>query len=308
MNSKEEACVKEFTDYQEKQLNHSIHTIDAYIRDITIFSTYLTKEDYTFFSVDKTIIRNYLQSELQKGIDKITLKRRLSSLRQFYAYMLDKKIIIKNPFVMVHSPKTDKNLPSVLNEDELSTLFEENMKREKVSKIRDQAIIELLFSSGVRVSELCSIKLAHLQLKRRFIRILGKGRKERIVAFSISCQKILETYINGYRKELIARTNAKPDDFLFLNEHGLPLTPRGVEYILNVIEKETGLGLELHPHKFRHSFATTLLNKGADLRTIQELLGHTSLSTTQIYMHVSTNKKINDYQQYFPRNKKKAKD
>ena len=204
----------------------------------------------------------------------------------------------------ISSLKIDKKLPEVLYEEEINLLFEENKKRSDKYVSRDQAIIELLFASGLRVSELCSIKLNNIQLKQRIIRVYGKGKKERIVPFSMSAQKTIDIYMKTLRMELSLKENSKHDNYLFLNEFGNPLTPRGVQYILNSIEKKLGLGLSLHPHKFRHTFATTMLDRGADLRTIQEILGQESLSTTQVYTHVSTKRMKDDYSKYFPRSKK----
>lgn len=296
--------INSFEEYLSKIKMYSVHTVNAYILDINIFLNYIHNEDYNLFKVDTLIIRNYLGYELKKGTKKITLKRRLVSLKKLYAFMLEKEIIKLNPFINISSPKSEKKLPDFLYEEEINNLFKANKNRTDLYASRDQAIIELLFASGLRVSELCSIQLSDIQIRQRFIRVVGKGNKERIVPFSNSSKEALENYINGLRLDLIKKKNSKHDNYLFLNEFGNPLTTRGVQYILNSIEKKLKLGMSLHPHKFRHTFATTMLDRGADLRTIQEILGHESLSTTQVYTHVTSKKMKEDYDKYFPRRKK----
>lgn len=293
-----------FIEYLSKNKMYSVHTTSAYKNDIDVFNEYIRDENYTIFSVDTTVIRNFLETQLRDGIHKSTLKRRIVSLKKFYSFMLEKEVIKMNPFINIKSPKIDKKLPDFLYEEEIKKLFEENKTRTDIYVSRDQAIIELLFASGLRVSELCSIKLNNIQLKQRFIRVLGKGKKERIVPFSMSAQSAIDTYMKTLRIELTQKKNSKHDNYLFLNEYGNPLTPRGVQYILTSTENKLCLGMSLHPHKFRHTFATTMLDRGADLRTIQEILGHESLSTTQIYTHVNSKRMKDDYNKYFPRGKK----
>lgn len=299
-----EDVIQSYVDFLTNQKMYSNHTVSAYLNDINIFNKYVIDEDYTLFSVDTTVIRNFLENQLLDGISKRSLKRRLVSLKGLYTFMKEKNIIKVNPFICITSPKTDKNLPDFLYEEEIKKLFLENAKRQDPYMSRDQAIIELLFASGLRVSELCSIKLNNIQLKQRFIRVLGKGKKERIVPFSLSAQSAIDMYMKTLRMDLIQKKNSKHDNHLFLNEYGNPLTSRGVQYILNSIENKLGLGMDLHPHKFRHTFATTMLDRGADLRTIQEILGHESLSTTQVYTHISSKRMKEDYSKYFPRSKK----
>ena len=302
---KEEKAIQEYLTYLKVQKGYSPYTIISYQKDINSFMNFIHKEEVSLFHADIDIIRKYLEEERKRGISKVTLKRRLVSLRGLYQRMLDKKLIHTNVFINVATPKAEKKLPHFLYQEEIDLLFSENKKRTDKLKDRDQAILEILFDTGMRVSELCSLKMIDLNLNRRHIRVLGKGRKERIVTFTISSQKALDTYIKGLRNELLL--NRKKDTIethLFLNEYGEPLTSRGVEYILTSIEKKLGLGLSLHPHKFRHSFATAMLNNGNNLLDIQHLLGHESLGTTQIYTHISSKKMHDDYFNYFPRSRK----
>lgn len=287
------------------QKNYSSHTVESYTNDIKLFMIYCDKEDVSLFSCDKIVIRNFLEHERKRGISKTTLKRRVVALRRYFDFLLNKDIVRANPFINIVTPKTDKKLPAFLYNREIEKLFELNKKRKDELMLRDEAIIELLYVSGIRVAELCSIKMLDMQMKQRAIRINGKGKKQRIVLFTEETQKTIEKYIKEVRSQLILSKKSNHRNYVFLNSNGNPLTPRGVEYILENIEKKTGIGLSLHPHIFRHSFATTMLNKGADLRTIQKILGHENLATTQIYTHIITDKIKDNYDKFFPRSKKK---
>lgn len=296
--------VNEYASYLLYQKNYSKKTIDSYTRDINKFLEFMNNENYTLNSVDSTLIRNFLAHETLNGISKRSNARRVIALRQFYEYLVKNNYVEFNPFIVISTPKVDKKLPEFMYLEEINNLFELNSQRKDFLMHRDQAIIELLFSSGLRVSELVNLTLQDLNLKERMMRIVGKGNKERIVPFSLKTQKNLSIYLENTRKELIANSgNNIGTNYVFLNNRGEKLTTRGVEYILQEIENKTGVTLSLHPHKFRHSFATHLLNQGLDLRTIQELMGHASLSSTQVYTHVSNQKMHDEYEKAFPRRK-----
>lgn len=296
--------VNEYASYLLYQKNYSKKTIDSYTRDINKFLDFMNNENYTLNSVDSTLIRNFLAHETLDGISKRSNARRVIALRQFYEYLVKNNYVEFNPFIIISTPKVDKKLPEFMYLEEINNLFELNSQRKDFLMHRDQAIIELLFSSGLRVSELVNLTLQDLNLKERMMRIVGKGNKERIVPFSLKTQKTLSIYLENTRKELIANSgNNIGTNYVFLNNRGEKLTTRGVEYILQEIENKTGVTLSLHPHKFRHSFATHLLNQGLDLRTIQELMGHASLSSTQVYTHVSNQKMHDEYEKAFPRRK-----
>ena len=296
--------VNEYASYLLYQKNYSKETIDSYTRDINKFLDFMNNENYTLNSVDSTLIRNFLAHETLDGISKRSNARRVIALRQFYEYLVKNNYVEFNPFIVISTPKVDKKLPEFMYLEEINNLFELNSQRKDFLMHRDQAIIELLFSSGLRVSELVNLTLQDLNLKERMMRIVGKGNKERIVPFSLKTQKTLNVYLENTRKELIANSgNNIGTNYVFLNNRGEKLTTRGVEYILQEIENKTGVTLSLHPHKFRHSFATHLLNQGLDLRTIQELMGHASLSSTQVYTHVSNQKMHDEYEKAFPRRK-----
>ena len=296
--------VNEYASYLLYQKNYSKKTIDSYTRDINKFLDFMNNENYTLNSVDSTLIRNFLAHETLDGISKRSNARRVIALRQFYEYLVKNNYVEFNPFIIISTPKVDKKLPECMYLEEINNLFELNSQRKDYLMHRDQAIIELLFSSGLRVSELVNLTLQDLNLKERMMRIVGKGNKERIVPFSLKTQKTLNVYLENTRKQLISDSgNMIGTNYVFLNSRGEKLTTRGVEYILQEIENKTGVTLSLHPHKFRHSFATHLLNQGLDLRTIQELMGHSSLSSTQVYTHVSNQKMHDEYEKAFPRRK-----
>jgi integrase/recombinase XerC len=296
--------LKDFLDSLKFERVYSNETIRSYQNDIEKFFDFLLKEDVNMDDVDVIVIRNFLTTEINAGISKRSCKRRLSSLKLFYEFCTKKQYVKENPFNYISYPKTEKRFPKVLYKDQIDEILHENRKRTDFLAMRDQAILEVLYYCGLRASELVNIELQHVSLKKRFIRVLGKGNKERMVPFTEECAKTLETYLNNFRGELLAK-NKEPINYLFLNASGEKLTTRGLEYILDKIEEKNCLFVGLHPHILRHSFATHLLENGADLRVIQELLGHESLNTTQVYTHVSEKAMQETYLKFFPRAKKK---
>ena len=300
--------LKEFLEDLQFVYLYSPRTIDSYRRDIEKFYEFVFKEDSSIGDVDNIIIRNFLSDELAKGVSPRSCDRRLSALRHYFKYLKQKNYISKNPFVSIKSPKKAIRYPDVLYIEDVEKLLNANLDRNDKLKMRDQAILELLYASGVRASELISICFKDIDPRTRTIRIIGKGNKERIVPFSKTCKQAMQQYEKECRPELLSHNK---DDFnvenYFLNANGKKLTVRGLEYILKEVESKTGLFLSLHPHKLRHTFATHLLDGGADLRVIQELLGHESLNTTQIYAHVSQEALKNQFDAFHPKAKKKAK-
>lgn len=294
----------EFLHYLKYNLNYSDHTIKSYQFDIEKFFSFLSKEDIKMDEVDSMVIRNFLSEEIISGISKRSCKRRLCALNKFYAYMVKQNYVSTNPFLFVGSPKMEKTYPEVLYPEVIEELLKNNMKREDSFMYRDQAILEVLYFCGIRASELTNIKLEDVDLKGRSINIIGKGNKERIVPFTEDCLISLKRYINESRNDLMKNVINK-HTYLFVNSNGEKLTTRGLEKILTNIEEKLGMNIHLHPHILRHSFATNLLNNGADLRLIQELLGHESLNTTQVYTHVSDEMIKDAYFAHHPRAKKK---
>ena len=304
----------EFLDHLQYERNYSLMTIDSYRRDIDKFCAFLVSEDCLMDDVDLIIIRNFLTEEINNGISKRSCKRRLSSLHHFYGYLVQKKYVKLNPFNYITSPKTEKKLPNVLYHEDVQALLKANSERKDEFALRDQAILEVLYYCGVRASELISIELMDINIRNRSLRVFGKGRKERIVPFTTECGESISKYLKDCRPTLKTKYDLNPDfdennkkiemNYLFLNKDGRQLTLRGLEFILDKIEEKTGEYVDLHPHLLRHSFATQLLSGGADLRVIQELLGHASINTTQIYTHVSEEKVKKEYLAAHPRAKK----
>ena len=295
----------DFQYYLEFERNYSKQTIAHYGHDIEKFFAFLNKEDIWIDDVDQIVIRNFLTEELNRGVSKRSCKRRLCALNHFYRYLHKKGIVDNNPFVFVTSPKTEKKFPRVLYQEQIKEIMSNNRKRTDELAIRDQAILSVLYYSGLRASELVELEVQSINLPHRIIRVIGKGDKERLVPITEECRKDVDTYKKTLLPILVGRSkNLKGNNekaYLFLNNHGDKLTTRGLEYILDSIEQKTGTFVGLHPHILRHSFATHLLENGADLRVIQELLGHESINTTQVYTHVSEEAMKEAYSSAHPR-------
>ena len=296
---------QEFLDHLLNVRKYSKKTVESYQEDIDIFCNYIFQEGILIEEVDVACIRNFLTEELNRGVSKRSCKRRLSSLRHFYKYMVNVGYIEDNPFLFISSPKTDKRYPHSLYKEQIEQIFEKNKERTDSLKNRDQAILYLLYYSGIRAAELVNLTVQAISLKERFVRVLGKGNKERIIPFTPDCQAVLKYYIEKERPILLMKKPKNLTSALFLNARGNQLTTRGLEYILDSIEEKTGLYVGLHPHILRHSFATHLLENGADLRVIQELLGHESINATQVYTHVTEKAMKETYMSAHPRAKKK---
>lgn len=296
--------LRDFLNYLLNERKYSVRTIESYQNDIEIFYSFLLQEDVKSDDVDGVVIRNFISMLRDRGNTVRSCKRRIVALNQYYKYLVKTDQLASNPFDFYTSPRIEKKLPEVLYQDQIEKLFIENRKRTDELMLRDEAILELLYYTGVRASELINIKLTDINYRARFIRILGKGNKERLVPFTKECGETIDRYIKECRP-LFTKKTSQISMFLFLNAQGKPLSLRGLEYILDSIEKRVGEELHLHPHVLRHSFATHLLERGANLREIQELLGHESLNTTQIYTHVSEEEMKFTYENSFPRAKKK---
>lgn len=284
---------------------YSQHTANAYQKDIDLWHAFLLREGIPFDDIDPRVIRNFMTEELTRlppdGNPKRTLARRMSALRGYYDFLYQRGYVKSNTFRAMKSPKQEKRLPKILYVEEVVKLLDANAKRTDELAARDQAILELLYASGIRASELVALKAIDLDFRSMTIRVFGKGKKERIVPFSQIAANAIKEYQKNLRPLLIAKNDAekKPTE-LFLNSRGERLTVRGLEYILKAIEEKTGVFLGLHPHELRHSFATHLLENGADLRMIQEMLGHETIDTTQIYTHVSLKELNEQYECHFP--------
>lgn len=289
----------EFIDYITYEKKYSQNTIINYKRIIEEYFAFLNKEGILPLEVDTKVIRNYLRELYEKKYSKKSMCLYISALRSFYKYFLRKRLIKNNPMLLIKNPKLDRNTPKFLYSNELSLLYDA-IDINTILGIRDKLILELLYSTGVRVSELVNIKLDDINYYDYSIRILGKGSKERNVLFGEQLYDLLELYLNHSRGLLIKGDT----DILLLNKNGTPLTDRGVRLIINNMALKTTLKEHISPHTIRHTFATHLLKGGADLKTVQELLGHSSLSATQVYTHVTNELLRKVYLECHPRAKK----
>ena len=295
----------EFLTHLKIDRNYSEKTIKSYGEDIDKFFDFLMKEDIMMDDVDQIVIRNFLTEELNSGVGKRSCKRRLSSLRHFYKFLVHKGYVENNPFLYIAAPKTEIKYPHALYKEQVREILTENAKRSDDLMIRDQAILSLLYFTGMRASELVSLDTQSVNLNQRMVFVHGKGNKDRYIPFTEECKKDLNRYLTICRPELFAKApEGKASSALFLNNNGQRLTTRGLEYIHDSSEIKTGLFVGLHPHILRHSFATHLLENGADLRVIQELLGHESINATQVYTHVTEEAMAKEYAAAFPRARK----
>ena len=273
-----------YINYLEVERNVSPYTVRNYTTDLLGFFQFLrTKGIGSLKEVDRLVLRSYLSQLMEQGIVKASIARKLSSIRSFYRYLVREEIISTSPVATTFSPKLDKRLPSFLTIEQMEQLLEAPDLATPQGQ-RDRALLELLYASGLRVSELVNLNLEQVNLDSREIRVWGKGSKERMVLMGEPAAKALGAYFEQGRPQLLAK---KRSSALFLNRYGERLPERRVQRILEKYANIAGIDKGVHPHMLRHTFATHLLDGGADLRVVQELLGHANLSSTQIYTHVT---------------------
>ncbi len=289
-----------YLDYLKYQKNYSDYTILSYKEDIVEYLNFIQSESLSFKTIQYSDIRFYLMYlKDTKKDDNSSINRKLSSLRGFYKFLANEKIVESNVFSLVNGPKKSKKLPRYFEYNELEEMFLVPDKKTPLGQ-RDLLILEMLYATGVRVGELVGMKVSDIDLGNKTILILGKGNKERYVTYGEYCEDALKLYLNDGRNAL----NTQNSDYVFLNHNGGVLTERGVRYLLNQIIQKTSIHKNISPHMIRHSFATHLLNQGCDLLTVQKLLGHESIKATQIYTHVTTDRLKEVYYHSFPRAKK----
>ncbi|MBA7503498.1 Tyrosine recombinase XerD [subsurface metagenome] len=273
-----------YINYLEVERNASAYTIRNYTTDLLGFFQFLrNKKISSLKEVDKHVLRDYLSHLMEQGFVKASIARKLSAIRSLYRYLLREEIISASPVATTSSPKLDKRLPSFLTTEEVEQLLEAPDLSTPQGQ-RDRALIELLYASGLRVSELVSLNLEQVNLNTNEIRVWGKGSKERVVLMGKPAARALRTYLSQSRPKLLGK---KRGNALFLNRYGERLIERRVQRIIETYANIAGIGKRVYPHMLRHTFATHLLDGGADLRVVQELLGHVNLSSTQIYTHVT---------------------
>lgn len=290
---------EKFLEKLKYEYNYSDLTINGYDYEITKFLDYLNDNHLDYRKINLDMIRNYLKYLDNLKYKKNSVSKNLSSLRSYYKFLTEEKVILNNPFKNISNPKKDKKLPDFLNYEEINKLFD-CADTTTTLGLRNRCILEILYDTGIRVSELVNLKISDIEFDRKIINVLGKGKKERIVYYGDYLQEVLEKYINDSRKYLL---NNKSSEYLILNNNGSKITTRGVEYIIDKMVNEAAIKHKISPHVLRHTFATHMLNGGADIKSIQQLLGHESLSTTGIYTHITNDVLRQEYLKNHPRSK-----
>ncbi|MDD3520077.1 MAG: site-specific tyrosine recombinase XerD [Actinomycetota bacterium] len=295
--------ISEFNDYLKFEKMLSDNTINSYIRDINIFFNYIEFEKIDVLNMKYEEILELLKS-FHNRYSETTISRLLSSIRSFYRFALKNELIQSNPFYEIKNPKKAYSLLEVLEEREIQDFLNSIPFSSKL-QLRDRAMFELLYSSGLRVSEIVNLKLNNIDYENSMLRFIGKGNKERMVPIGRTSQEFLTSYVKAARPKIHPiNVNKKTSDYVFLNKNGNRLTRQGFWKILKKYEKKINPEKNIYPHLFRHSFATHLLQNGADLRLVQELLGHSSISTTQIYTNINKDFIKESFFKNHPRNKK----
>ncbi|MEC7910610.1 MAG: site-specific tyrosine recombinase XerD [Pseudomonadota bacterium] len=298
VSSKKESIdlIEAFIDtiWMEKGL--SSNTLSSYKQDLLSFSSWLPNKDLV--EADKSTILDYLSYRLKKGYSSRSTSRCLSSIRAFYKYLLFNSFISKDPTEKIESPKIGHSLPKVLSEEDVLELIKTPDTRNPIG-IRDRAMLEILYATGLRVTELITLELVNLNVRQGLVRVMGKGSKERLVPIGEQALDWVEKYVAYARLELIGKKQDSP--YLFLSKRGKVMTRQAFWYRIKIYAIKSGIDNSLSPHTLRHAFATHLLNHGADLRTVQLLLGHTSLSTTQIYTEVAKHRMQELHKTHHPR-------
>lgn len=279
--------IDRFLNYLAIEKNYSSHTITNYSIDLKEFEAFLVSHNSKDIKeIDYFLLRKFLSLLAEKNLNKLTVSRKISTLKSFFKFMVREAEIKNNPADSLIYPRRDKNLPVFLTEDQVTAILS-LPKTESILDLRDKAILETLYSTGARVSELANLKTGDVDIISGIIKVMGKGRKERLLPLGEPALLSIKNYLDK-------RTDKNSS--LFINKNNGSLTDRGIRLIVDKYMRQAAINLKISPHTFRHSFATHLLNRGADLRSVQELLGHASIATTQVYTHltIDTLKKIYD--------------
>jgi integrase/recombinase XerC len=303
------SSIQEFLEYLQYERNSSPNTLKSYTRDLEEFLLYLTRgrdeQEIDIQQIDHITIRDFLAALYVKGNQKTTVARKLAAIRSLFRFLHREGKIARNPARLVRTPRTSRRNPKVLSPREVEVILE--LPDPTTDRgARDAGMLELLYATGVRVSELVGLNLEDCSMSERLVKVMGKGRKERLVPFGEKADAAIKHYLLARARLLMKQKSCREPNALFLNLRGDRISARSVQRILNRYLEESALVLEVHPHLFRHSFATHLLNSGADLRSIQELLGHESLTTTQKYTHLAVDQLVKTYRSAHPRARKKG--
>lgn len=292
--NKFEEDITEFLTYLKIDKKYSLNTINAYKNDLEKYYKYMQSKKKNIDDITKKEIEGYLKYLNEEKLSMSTISHNISTIRSFYKFLAIDKNLKNNPIELIELPKLKKRIPKVLSEEDINNLL--TIKCNNNFDIRNKAMLELMYSTGVRVSELVNLTIYDIDLTEDIIKVFGKGSKERIVPLGDMALDSLKDYLK-VRKEMLKKEN---NDYLFLNNHGKKLTRQGFFKIIKNLAKEKNIKTEFSPHTLRHSFASHLLKYGADLRSIQELLGHSDLATTQIYTHIENDTKKEIYHKSHP--------
>ncbi|MDI6716613.1 MAG: tyrosine recombinase XerC [Actinomycetota bacterium] len=295
-------AVEKFIRHLSTELNLSKNTVDAYTRDIAQFLNYSYRLKKQLQDIDYRLIRNYLGFLQKQGYSRKSMARKLSSIKSFYRFLQSQGYSSKNPADIVSAPKIEKKLPKFLKKDAIDELLSAPDVSNPLG-LRDRAILEMLYATGIRVGELIGLNLNSIDYEKLEVKVFGKGRKERIIPIHRAAADAIRDYLKDGRKALVRQEGRMRavTTALFVNSKGGRLTAHGIRYILSRYIKAVGLSKGISPHSIRHSFATHLLEAGADLRYVQELLGHVDLSSTQVYTHLSRARLRDIYMRSHPR-------
>lgn len=294
--------IEKYLNHLKYNRNYSSDTVKSYNDDLKKLYEYIGSEDLSYKSFSKQDAKNYVSSLYLKGLSKKSIVRHVSSCRSFYRYLLNEGVVSLNPFNAIKNIRREKKLPEVLFIDEIDDIIKSMEVKDEYS-IRNYAIFMLLYASGIRVSEISKIKLGDIDFDNNKFVVHGKGNKMRIAFFDDGTKRVINRYIDEFRSKYKG-----DDEYLFINKRGTQLTTATYRKIVKDVGVEYASTKGIHPHMLRHSFATHLLDNGADIRNVQELLGHESISATQIYTHVSTSKLKQEYLNYHPFSKKKREE
>ncbi|MBA5268384.1 site-specific tyrosine recombinase XerD [Enterococcus hirae] len=290
--------INDYLHYLTIERGLSLNTRKSYERDLLQYLHYLEDEQITSWQdVDRYVVINYLEKMHDEKKAPATVTRMITSLRRFHQFLRQERLTDHDPMQHIDTPKKVQKLPSTLSLTEVERLIETPDTTKNLG-IRDRAILEVMYATGMRVSELVGLKLSDLHLSLGLVQALGKGDKERIIPLGDYAIQWLERYLDEARPLLVANPS---ETHVFVNHHGTGLSRQGIWKNLKQLVREAGINKEVTPHTLRHSFATHLLENGADLRTVQELLGHADISTTQIYTHITKKRMTDVYKQHFPR-------
>lgn len=291
--------IDKYLEYLKVERKYSNKTILSYKDDLIEYNEFLGNNFTNILNIDMNIVNNYMKYLYDRKITKSSISRKLSSIRGLYNYLVREDIIKENHFNKIQNPKRELYLPKFLKDEELDKIFSVCNSNNPTEE-RDTLIIELLYATGVRVSELVNIKIKDINREEKLIKVLGKGNKERMVIYNNHTKKALDTYLkDGYNY-----FNKKSSEYLILNKNGNKLSERYIREIINKKVSQAFLDIKISPHTLRHTFATDILENGADLMTVKELLGHESLNTTSIYTHITNEQIKKTYNLAHPRAKK----